>query len=354
MILHKYILRQIVPIFFAALLFFVLLLSLIDLFANLWKYLSYDAPLSAIGMVMLLYIPKCISYALPISLLFSVAYAFGDLYSKNELTIIFTSGIPLWNAALPVLIIGLCLSVASFFFEDTVVLPTLKAKKALSRTLLHQQATGSNSDVVVKTEEGRLVYVVDFYNDEEQSLNGLIIIERNPEGDLISIIRSRKALWNGSEWSLENPLMYHWNGDAFVASVMGESMHFVEKPDTFRRSAIDVEELPASQAQLYIQDLRRAGLPIISALTDLYKRYAFALTPLIVILLSLSLGGFFKKNVLLMSLLASLISAVIYYVAQMIFTMLAKLSYIPPFAGAWAPVFIFILIGIIMIRFART
>lgn len=354
MILHKYIVRQIIPVFFAALFFFVLLLSLIDLFANLWKYLSYEAPISSIAMLMLLYVPKCISYALPISLLFSIAYAFGELYSKNELTIIFTSGIPLWNAALPVFVLGISLSIASFYFEDRIVLPTQRAKKALSRTLLHQQTTSNNSDVVVKIEEGRLIYIVDFYNDDEQSLNGLTIIERNPAGDLISIIRSRKALWNGSEWFLENPLMYHWDEENFVASSLPDSLHFIEQPDIFRRSAIDVDELVASQAWLYIQDLKRAGLPIIAALTDLYKRYAFALTPLIVILLSLSLGGLFKKNVLLMSLLSSLISAVVYYVAQMIFTMLAKLSFISPFAGAWTPVFIFILIGIIMIRFART
>jgi lipopolysaccharide export system permease protein len=354
MILHKYIIRQIIPIFIGAILFFVLLLSLIDLFANLWRYLTYEAPLMSIGMVMLLYIPKCISYALPISLLFSIAYAFGDLYSKNELTIIFTSGIPLWKASLPVILLGLGLSVFSFFFEDLIVLPTIKAKKALSRTLLHQETTGSNSDVVVKTEEGRLVYLVDFYNDEEKSLNGIVVIERDTDGNLVRIIRSRKASWTGSEWLLENPLMYHWNGDIYVASSMPDTLHFVEKPDTFRRSALDVEELSVSQAQLYIQDLKRAGLPIVSALTDLYKRYAFALTPFIVMLLSLSLGGFFKKNVLLMSLLSSLISAVIFYVAQMLFTMLAKLSYISPFAGAWSPVFMFLLIGIIMIRFART
>lgn len=354
MILHRYIMRQVIPLFFAALFFFVLLLSLIDLFANLWKYLSYETSIASIGMVVLLYIPKCISYALPISLLFSIAYAFGDLYSKNELVIIFTSGIPLWNAAIPVLILGVFLSIASFFFEDSIVLPTLKAKKALSRTLLHQQASASNSDVVFKTDEGRLLYIVDFYNDDEKSLNGLTIIERNVEGELLRLIRSRKALWNGSEWTLENPLMYHWNGDVFAASSLPDDIHFIEKPETFRRSSLDIEELPASQARLYILDLERAGLPFSAALTDLYKRYAFAVTPLVVILLSLSLGGYFKKNVLLMSLLSSLISAVIYYVAQMIATMLAKLSYIPPMAGAWAPVFIFLLAGIIMIRFART
>lgn len=354
MILQKYLLRQIIPIFLAALFFFVLLLSLIDLFANLWKYLAYDTSMASIGMVVLLYIPKCISYALPVSLLFSIAYTFGDLYSKNELTIIFTSGIPLWSVAFPVILLGFLLSIGSFFFEDTVVLSTLKDKKALTRTLLHQQATASNSDVVVKTEEGRLLYVVDFYNDNEKSLNGLIIIERDQAGNLISIIRSRKALWTGSEWSLENPILYHWDQDLFAASMVPEDIHFHEIPETFRRSAVDIEELPASQASLYINDLKKAGLPFVAALTDLYRRYAFSVTPLVVILLSLSLGGFFKKNILLMSLLSSLISAVIYYVAQMLSTMLAKLSYIPPLAGAWAPVFIFIIIATIMIRFART
>jgi lipopolysaccharide export system permease protein len=66
------------------------------------------------------------------------------------------------------------------------------------------------------------------------------------------------------------------------------------------------------------------------------------------------MGGRFKKNILLMSLLASLIAAVIFYVSEMISMMMARLGYIPPLMGAWFPVFVFIVLGILLLRHAKT
>jgi lipopolysaccharide export system permease protein len=74
----------------------------------------------------------------------------------------------------------------------------------------------------------------------------------------------------------------------------------------------------------------------------------------VVIILSLSMGGRFKKNILLMSLLTSLMSAVVFYVMDMIGMMMARLGYIPPLIGAWFPVTAFILLGIFLLGFAKT
>jgi lipopolysaccharide export system permease protein len=55
-----------------------------------------------------------------------------------------------------------------------------------------------------------------------------------------------------------------------------------------------------------------------------------------------------------MSLLGSLVSAVVFYVIEMISMMMARLGYIPTFFGAWFPVAFFILIGILLLRSAKT
>jgi lipopolysaccharide export system permease protein len=75
---------------------------------------------------------------------------------------------------------------------------------------------------------------------------------------------------------------------------------------------------------------------------------------MIVMILSISMGGRFKKNILLMSLLSSLSSAVIFYVMEMITMMMAKLAYIPVIVGAWFPVLVFILIGLLLLKGAKT
>jgi lipopolysaccharide export system permease protein len=66
------------------------------------------------------------------------------------------------------------------------------------------------------------------------------------------------------------------------------------------------------------------------------------------------MGGRFKKNILLMSLSMSLIATVIFYVMEMISMMMAQLGYIPPMAGAWFPILTFTVIGLLLLRSAKT
>jgi lipopolysaccharide export system permease protein len=66
------------------------------------------------------------------------------------------------------------------------------------------------------------------------------------------------------------------------------------------------------------------------------------------------MGGRFKKNILLMSLLTSLGAAVLFYVTEMISMMMAKLGYIPPIVGAWFPVLMFIVAGVLLLWNAKT
>jgi lipopolysaccharide export system permease protein len=161
MILDRYLLRQFSPIFIAASGMFMFLLLLIDLFANLVRYLNYEVPFSQIMKISLFYMPKSFSYALPIALLFASAYTLGDLYARNELTSIFASGIPFWRFSLPLVFIGFFATFFSFFFDDSIVIPTWRRKNELPRHYLHQQSAESNSDIVIKKKNGHLIYSVD-------------------------------------------------------------------------------------------------------------------------------------------------------------------------------------------------
>jgi lipopolysaccharide export system permease protein len=123
-------------------------------------------------------------------------------------------------------------------------------------------------------------------------------------------------------------LEYRYGDDGTLKSApYGGIGEFIEGPETFKRNSLDVEELKARDAAAFIADLAGAGLPTAGALADYYRRYAFAVTPLVVLILSIAMGGRFRKNVLMMSLLASLVSSVIYYVCQMIAKMLRSWLY---------------------------
>ena len=354
MILDRYLVKQFFPVFFIAVSMFMLLLSLIDLFANLTRYLNYEVIPSDIFRVSLYYLPKSFSYALPISLLFAAAYTLGDLYSRNELTSIFASGIPFWRFIMSLLFIGLAASMFSFFFDDTVVIPTLKMKNDLSRTLLHEQRPENRSDIVIKAKNGKLTYAVDYFDNTGQILNGVSIIEQDDSGNLVSLVRAPRAVWAGDHWDLVNPVIYEWDHDILRFRNLGSTDEYREEPETFRRNMVNVEELRVRDAGLLVKDLKTAGLPFINALADYHHRFSYATVPFVVIILSISMGGRFRKNILLMSLLSSLVTAVIFYVMEMISMMIADLGYVAAPVGAWFPVGTFIVIGLLLLRTAKT
>jgi lipopolysaccharide export system permease protein len=327
---------------------------MIDLFANLGRYLQNEVSARDIFRVCVYYLPKSFSYALPISLLFASAYTLGDLYAHNELTSVFTSGIPFWRFGIPLLVVGFAASVFSFFFDDFVVIPVYKMKNDLSRILLHQQRPENRSDIVIRAKNGRMIYAVDYFDSDAQILNGICIIEQDENGRLVSLVRAPRALWNGSHWELANPVIYEWNDDFLRYRNLESRDDYREEPDTFRRNMVHAEELHFWDVRLLIRDLRIAGLPFINALADYYHRFSFAAVSFVVIILSISMGGRFRKNILLMSLLSSLAAAVVYYVMEMISMMMARLGYVPPLAGAWFPVFAFIALGLLLLKTAKT
>ena len=355
MLLDRYLLKQFFPIFFVAISMFVFLLLLIDLFSNLVRYLNNEVSISVILQISLHYIPKSVSYAMPISLLFAAAYTLGDLYAKNELTTVFSSGIPFWRFSLSLVVVGFAASLFSFYLDDTIVIPTLKTKNELSRTALNQHVTKSDSDIVIRAKNGLIIYAIDYFDYEKKIINNISIVERDENGLFVSQIRAPSAEWKETYWEFRNAVIYQYDEDDILrnAPLIGNTS-YDEHPDTFRRHAVNVDELNAREAGLLVRDLRAAGFPFSHEQANYYHRYSFAATSFIVMILSISMGGRFRKNILLMSLFTSLIVAVVYYVAEMLSMTMAGLNYIHPFVGAWFPVLIFIILGLLLLRSAKT
>jgi lipopolysaccharide export system permease protein len=351
-------LQQFLPIFAVALLFFVMLLQLIDIFGSIWRYFAHDVTVGQVAWIALLYLPKCVSFALPVSFLFAVAYTLGLFYANNELFAIFGSGVSLYRLVLPFLVLGAALSVGGFFFEDSVVIPTFQAKNEMYSLAVKQVTSLSQSNVAVTSPDQRVVYVADYYNDALRRLTGVTVVIRGPDMTLVSRIDAQSAQWQDTRWVLEGCRTFTWDpatrlmSDSTVPRY--DSPLLNEPPATFRRLARNIEEMNRSESERYVAMIRRAGLPYREALTDFYRKYSFAFTPFIVAFIASSLGSAFKKNILLMSLLSALVISVGFYVAQMVSAILSKNGVIPPLAGAWTPFSLFLVLGFMLFRTART
>ncbi|MFO7729391.1 MAG: LptF/LptG family permease [Spirochaetia bacterium] len=361
--LHFMLLRSFVPIFLISLLFFVLTLEMVDVFANLWRYLNNDASIKEILQVSLLYLPTSTIYALPPALLFAVSFTLGNLYARNELIAILGAGFSFVKLIVPLFVIGILLSLGYFLFHEALVIDTFARKNQLSRELLGQKVSYSNSDITVIGETNNNVYHADYYNDSAKTLSGLTVLQRGANSRFLSRIEAGWAEFEldsegEGSWILHEVNEYKTTEAAEVVHTAHERIdaRFIElSPFHFQRKTKNVEELHYAEAREWIEALRKSGRSgYKAALTDYYKRFSFALTPFIVILISAAIGSRFKKNILLMSLMVSLILSVIYYVSDMILGLFAKQGIIEPVTGAWAAVLFFLAAGTILLKHAKT
>ena len=343
----------------SSILFFVLILELLDIFSNLWRYINNGVPLSQILHVAVLYFPKCVVFSLPISVLFSIAYTLGNFYANNELIAIFGCGVSLYKFVFPFILFGMMLSVGSFFFEEKVVIRTYREKGELTYNLLNSKRDYNNANVTIIDHVHNRIYHADYYNDTEQTLSNVVITENDGSGWPVRL-DANVGEWNADSscWVFHNVVMFRWDAEKNLYSMSQsrvlEDPSYDQTPDSFRNISRNVEEMEMETAKVWIDNLRKAGLPYQEALSEYYKRFSFTFTPLIVALISISFTGKFRKNVLLMSLLSSMIIAAGYYILQMVLMLFAKMGYIPPLAGAWGALCTFIILSLIMLKNADT
>ncbi len=336
------ILRYFVPIFFGALTFFIVLINGADLFANIVPYAELSVPFSQIMRVQLLYLPNCVVFALPIALLFAVSFSMGSLYSNNELIIAFASGVSLNRFILPLIVVGIVLSLGLFAFNDLLAIPMLREKQKLSLDLLHNRPQNLNqANISIQAEAGRVIYDAAYYDDGQQRLNDVTLIVRNENNGIRHIVYAQWAQWDEDGWEFHRLTHVHreiGNSEAFSIDER-ESLRLAEAtlpPINFQNRFQDIDEMQLAEAGRYVSYLRSGGFPYRQALTRYHERFSFAFTPLVVVLLSAGVGGRFKKNILAMSLLVSLGLSIVYYSIQMLSGLFASLGIINSIFGAWA------------------
>lgn len=222
--------------------------------------------------------------------------------------------------------------------------------------MLNKEKSLNNDKIVVISDQGNIIYKADFYDNSVMRLYTLYIVIRNDDKTLNSIIRADSALWVDGAWRLSGATKYTLSGGELVSSAVdgGTAARLTEMPETFRNNTISVETVNTREAREYIDHLTKAGLPFSEPLSVYYKKFAFPFILFIVVFLSIGLSGKTRKNVMLISLASCISAAVIYYVFQMVTMLMAKFGVLSPLMGAWLPVLLFVIISIVLLRYART
>lgn len=323
---------------------------MVDIFANLTDYMGNSMSLSFIAYIQLLYIPRSIVTGIPIAMVFATSYTMGTLQIRNELLAFYATGFSLRQIATSLVFFSLMLGVAMFFIQEYAAVPLQQERQAIIDTALNKPPPLSNSNVQIYDKNRGIVYYAQYYNNDTEEIQNLVLVRRSPEGKLTEILKAERALWKKSFWELSNigrvVLKRDKNLDFEFLPLLADPVLDIS-PHSFMGTNMDFDSMVLEQAIAYVELRRSTGLTYRKEETKLLSRISFTFTPLVVMLLAISAGRRFRKHVILLSLLVSLGLAVLFYVIQLVAGLLADLNILPTFLGAWMSILILSALGLV-------
>ncbi len=346
-IINKYILREISFPFFMTLLVFTFvliigkILQIMDLMVN--KGVLFISILKMILFTMHAFL----IFTIPISLLIAILIGLGRLSGDNEITVMKSSGVSLYQLFVPIAF----MSVLAFVFSLTIgLLAPLSnfAMKNLLFEIVKQKASIGIKEKVFNDDFKGLVIYADRIPLEGDFMEGVMVNDTRlvkepttiiaPKGYLRSDLKSMKVilrLERGSIHSVESGLKTYKKTDFGSYDVlldMGTALSESAKSTSKGSVDMTIRELLENMRKGGIDDAARRDMII-----ELNKKFSIPLSCLVFAIIGIPLGIVSRRSGKSRGFTVGLFVVTIYYTLQLAGEALGETGKLPPVIAVWAP-----------------
>ena len=307
--------------------------------AELWRYVSLRVPL-------------LISRFLPFSVLLGALIAFAGLNQHSEVVSMKAAGLSAHQILAPMIAASVAVAVALFVFNETVVIQSTRTVDAWSDAdyepippqsdILSNVWIRDGSDLVrAKLVGGR---------GATTQIRGITIYDREG-GALARVIDADRGDQVPGAWRLQNIRTYDARMNLVTRQPEMTGLVGVE-PSRFTLAKVDPTERDFVALRGAISDLQAAGRPTEEARTGWWHKISGPLSTVLMPLLAATAAfGLARSGKVLLRATIGMALGFAYFVADNFSIALGNIGAYPPFLAAWAPFFLFLLIGeLVLIR----
>lgn len=350
-LISKYIIQIILPYFaFAWLLLSVILFvqqasHYSDIFFN------NNLPSSLIWQLTFALIPNVISFTCPMAILIGVIIGISKLRGDSELTAIRASGISNFQITLPVLLIGILLSLFAFSVNLKGVPFAAKiVRQVAMQTAIHKLESPIEPGVFNTEVQGFTIYVKDG-DIENGTWKNIFIYSEDPVLNQARLITSENGRIDSQNENSE--LVLEKASVNTFSSVKPYKNLFSEKVENFRwviqtkrgeliRKLTNTQESPEELGlnELAAYAKTKTGKERIEAEILWQRRLILSITPLIFALLGASLILRFNRGGKGFGIVLALLCLIAYYLVALLGEQLARTGAISVLAGSFFPIFL--------------
>jgi lipopolysaccharide export system permease protein len=301
--------------------------------AELWKYVS-------------LRMPQIIALFLPFSVLLATLLTFMTLNQNSEITIFKAAGISAHQILAPLVVAGLGIAAVNFAFNERIL---VRANAEFDRWKANEY-----KPLAPENRTGREVWVRagdDLWHASGVEGEGASAILRdvtvyNREQDrLVEIIRAEEASPVARGWMLSMARRFDV-ATGRLTTMSSLPLMSPAQPQQFTAHAVNADHVPMWELVPAIRNLKAAGKPTDQLVAKLNHKVSGPLSAALMPLLgSVAAFGLARSGRLFIRAVTGLALGFAFFVADNFAMAMADFGTYPPWAAAWAPFLLFLLVG---------
>ena len=347
-ILDDYILRDFLTYLGLVLATFLVLSLVFNFFELLGDIVRNRVPLVTVGAYMMNVVPGMLYLMTPLSVLIAVLVTFGLMQKANEVTAMKASGISIYRAAVPVLLLAAVLPLALFFFEQYYLPHANKRQDQLWNAIKGKPAqTYLRPDRKWIFGQHSTIYYYEFFDPDRDQFGSISVFEFDPATfEFTRRVYATRAHWAPElrKWIFEGG----WERDFQDAGIrqyrtfdVATFRELAEAPPYFKKEVKQSSEMSYEELSRYIRDLQQSGFDVVRLRVQLQKKFAFPLITFVMAVLAIPFALSTGRRGALAGVATAIGIAVMYWVTSGLFEAMGNVSQLPAALAAWAPDVIF-------------
>lgn len=297
-------------------------------------------------LTLLLQLPEKILLFMPAAVLIGAIMGLGQLASQNELTVMLAAGVSRLRIVAAAIFMAFVLGLFALILGET-----LAPGWSQQSSLLRAQAKGGSADY-----QGRGLWLRDndaYVHIGQIDADGSIRHLRfyRQDGDSITLREAPRATYQAPDWQLENPRLLRISPERIEETSAASQWHNGASPAILQTLAASQQAETVRELYTLTRFLAANGLAHHGESLKLWQRLFLPLSTVTMLLLALPfIFGRARSAHQGSRLVAGILCGVSYYIAQGILANLALLYHWPPLLGALAPIALFALVPLLLLR----
>jgi lipopolysaccharide export system permease protein len=345
--LDRYIIREILPPFFIALLVFTFILIIPFIIELAEQMIAKGVPWSTILRLAVTLLPSSVAVTIPMALLIGILVAFGRLSGDREVVVMLACGVSPYRLLQPVLFLAVVAWGATSWVMFEAMPDANQASREITQTIAMDRAEGEvRPRVFFEDFPNMVLYVRDVPVNGNGWLDVLAADTSNPVQPIVYLAKrgrmvvDRQAktiqmvLEEGTRHTttLADPASYEvLKFESTIVSLNPESVFPKVGPPKGLRE-LRLEELSARAAEMQSE-----GLSAHAPIMEMHKKFSVPFACFVFAVMGMALGASHRKDGKLASFVLGIGVIFIYYVIMFTSEALAKGHWVPAWIAMWLP-----------------